>query len=96
MSWIPSSGWVWAEVRWLGVGEPPRLSSSERPEATGHRNLSRGEGSGSDSASPAWPGEGRSVVGAAFPWGLFRFPPGLEQYLLGLLAEFAPQFPSVE
>lgn len=75
------------------------MPSLERPGAMGLGNRCRRDGSGGDSASPAWPGEWRSVVCAAaatFPWGLFRFPRGLEQYLLGLPADFAPQVPSVE
>ncbi|KAF3829965.1 hypothetical protein GH733_001390, partial [Mirounga leonina] len=57
--WILSADRVGGEVRRRGGGEPLLLSSSERPGATGHGNLRQREGSGSDSASPAWPGEGR-------------------------------------
>lgn len=61
----------------------------------GHGNLSGREGSGSDSASPAWPGEGLSVVGAALLRGLFRFLSGVRPYIRQL-AEFALQVPSVK
>lgn len=92
--WIPSSGRVGAKIRRLGDGEPPLRSSSERPGATGYGNLGRREGSSSDSASPAWRGEGRWVVSAAFLPGLLRFLPGLGHYLLGQLDELAPQVPT--
>lgn len=62
----------------------------------GHGNLSGREGSGSDSASLAWPGEGLSVVGAVFLRGLFRFLSGLGPYYIRQLAEFAPLVPSVK
>lgn len=75
--WILSAGRVGAEVSPRGDGEPPLLSSSERPGAMGYGSLRQREGSGSDSASPAWPGEGRWVVAAAIPRGSFRFLPGL-------------------
>ena len=93
--WILSAGSLGAEVRRRGDGEPSLLSFSERPGARGYGNPRQREDSGSDSASPAWPGEGWWVVRAAVLRGSFRFLPSLGHYFLGQLAEFAPPVPSV-
>lgn len=88
----PGQGWGRGPL--TGGCDPGLRSSLERSGATGHGNLSRRDGSGSDSASPAWPGEG--LVNTAFFRGLFRFLRGLGHYLLRQLDEFAPPVPAVE